>query len=89
MASKRILSARNLEALGAAALAEQALEILDGATEEMAGSNDSHWHDCRIAVREALDRQVEAQEMRWQWFNRSLSISHLRSFRRRKQREPS
>jgi LmbE family N-acetylglucosaminyl deacetylase len=83
VASKRILSARNLEALGAAALAEQALEILDGATEEMAGSNDSQWHDCRIAVRVALDCQAEAQEMRWQWFNRSLSIPHLRDYLQR------
>ena len=94
MVSKPILNARNLEALGAAALAdllielasgraEQALEILDGATEEMAGSIDSQWHDCRITVREALDRQAEAQEKRWQWLSRSLVIPHLRDYLQR------
>lgn len=63
--------------------AEQALEILDEATEDAAGLEDSQWHDSRIAVLEALNRQVEAQEMRWQWFSRTLSIPHLRDYLKR------
>ncbi len=62
---------------------EQALEILDGATEDAAGLQDSQWHDSRIAVLEALSRQAEAQEMRWQWFSRTLSIPHLRDYLKR------
>lgn len=62
---------------------EQALEILDGATEDSAGLQDSQWHDSRIAVLEALSRQAEAQEMRWQWFSRTLSIPHLRDYLKR------
>ena len=63
--------------------AEQALEILDGATEDAAGFEDGQWHDSRIAVLEALNRQAEAQEMRWQWFGRTLSIPHLRDYLKR------
>ena len=63
--------------------AQQALEILDGATEDAAGLQDSQWHDSRIAVLEALNRQAEAQEMRWQWFSRTLSIPHLRDYLKR------
>ena len=63
--------------------AEQALEILDGATEEAVGLADGQWHDSRIAVLEGLNRQAEAQEMRWQWFSRTLSIPHLRDYLKR------
>ncbi len=63
--------------------AEKALEILDGATEEAVGIGDGQWHDSRIAVLEALNRQGEAQEMRWQWFSRTLSIPHLRDYLKR------
>lgn len=63
--------------------AEQALEILDGATEDAAGFEDGQWHDSRIAVLEALNQQAEAQEMRWQWFGRTLSIPHLRDYLKR------
>ena len=59
------------------------LEILDGATEDAAGFEDGQWHDSRIAVLEALNRQAEAQEMRWQWFSRTLSIPHLRDYLKR------
>lgn len=63
--------------------AEQALGILDGATEGASGLQDSPWHDCRIAVLEALNRQAEAQQMRWLWFSRTLSIPHLRDYLKR------
>ncbi|MBW4532215.1 MAG: hypothetical protein KME02_16150 [Aphanothece saxicola GSE-SYN-MK-01-06B] len=61
----------------------QALEILDGATAESPGRLDGAWQDSRVAVLEALDRHGEAQEMRWQWFCRTLSIPHLRDHLRR------
>nr|WP_286194237.1 DUF6880 family protein [Synechococcus sp. CCY 0621] len=67
--------ARVLLANGRAA---QALEILDGATADNPGRLDGAWQDSRLAVLEALNRPAEAQEMRWQWFCRSLSIPHLR-----------
>ncbi|MCP9934899.1 hypothetical protein KBZ08_13345 [Cyanobium sp. Candia 9D4] len=72
--------ARVLLANGRAA---EALEILDGAGTEPAGRLDGAWQDTRVAVLEALDRPAEAQEMRWQWFCRTLSIPHLRDFLRR------
>lgn len=72
--------ARFLLANGRAA---QALEILDGATADNPGRLDGAWQDSRLAVLEALDRPAEAQEMRWQWFCRSLSIPHLRDYLRR------
>ncbi len=72
--------ARVLLANGRAA---QALEILDGATAEGPGLVDAAWQDSRLAVLEALDRHGEAQEVRWRWFCRSLSIPHLRDYLRR------
>ncbi len=74
------MAARHLLNHGRAA---QALEILDGATAEHRGLLDGDWQDIRMAVLEALDRPAEAQEMRWQWFCRSLSIPHLQAFLRR------
>ncbi|MBE9172032.1 hypothetical protein IQ216_02720 [Cyanobium sp. LEGE 06143] len=62
---------------------QQALEILDAATEAAPGVEDSAWHDSRMAVLEALNRRAEAQEVRWQWFSHSLSIPHLRDYLQR------
>ncbi|MFO7629885.1 MAG: hypothetical protein R6W06_10305 [Prochlorococcaceae cyanobacterium] len=62
---------------------EQALEILDGATEYSGVLQNSQWLDSRIAVLEALNRPAEAQEMRWQWFSKTLSIPHLRDYLKR------
>ena len=63
--------------------AEQALEILDGATEDTDGWPQIDWLDCRIAVLDALKRTSEAQQLRWQWFSKSLSIPHLRDYLKR------
>ncbi len=63
--------------------AQQALEILDAATEDAADLEESAWHDSRIAVLEALNRRGKAQGMRWQWFSHSLSIPHLRDYLQR------
>jgi len=79
----RDIAATVAQHLLTAGRAEQALEILDGATEDAAGLQDAPWHDSRIAVLEALNRQAEAQEMRWQWFSRTLSIPHLRDYLKR------
>jgi hypothetical protein len=79
----RDIAASVAQHLLASGRAEQALEILDGATEEAVGLADGQWHDSRIAVLEALNRQAEAQEMRWQWFSRTLSIPHLRDYLKR------
>ena len=68
----RDIAASVAQHLLASGRAKQALEILDGATEEAAGFANGQWHDSRIAVLEALNRQAEAQEMRWQWFGRTL-----------------
>jgi hypothetical protein len=79
----RDIAARVARHLLASGRAGQALEILDGASEDSAGLQDSQWSDCRIAVLEALKRPAEAQEMRWQWFSRTLSIPHLRDYLKR------
>jgi hypothetical protein len=79
----RDIAATVAQHLLASGRVEQALEILDGATEERAGLDDAQWHDSRIAVLEALNRQAKAQEMRWQWFSRTLSIPHLRDYLKR------
>ncbi|MEA5413327.1 hypothetical protein VB737_16300, partial [Synechococcus sp. BA-120 BA3] len=60
--------------------AAEALEILDGAEPEHPGRLDGPWQESRMAALEALERPAEAQEMRWQWFCRTLSIPHLRAF---------
>ncbi|MFM7229586.1 MAG: DUF6880 family protein [Cyanobacteriota bacterium] len=63
--------------------AEQALKILNGAANGVVDLQDSQWHDTRIAALDALNRCAEAQELRWEWFSRTLSISHLRDHLKR------
>lgn len=62
--------------------AEQALAILDAATQDrddpFDSAWDSTWIDARITALEALGRGAEAQLMRWEWFSACLSIPHLR-----------
>jgi hypothetical protein len=71
--------------LVAADRADDALQILDAATQ----NNPSHssfnwpdfkWVDARIAVLDALGRGREAQDMRWSCFESSLSSGHLREY---------
>lgn len=45
--------------------------------------SDFVWEDARIAVLEALGRGEEAQKMRWNCFERSLSAVHLRDYLRK------
>lgn len=63
--------------------AEQALAVLDqaaGATESMEAEA---WHATRITVLEALGRDDEAQQHRWQVFSGTLSIALLREYLQR------
>ena len=60
----------------------EALEILDAA--DVPGSDDrgywyTSWADARIDVLEALGRGGEAQRLRWEVFERTLSPDHLRA----------
>ncbi len=80
---RRAIAAGVAQVLLANGRAAQALEILDGATEDNPGRLDGAWQDSRLAVLEALERPDDAQQMRWQWFCRSLSIPHLRDYLRR------
>ncbi|MCP9834897.1 MULTISPECIES: DUF6880 family protein [unclassified Cyanobium] len=80
---RRPIAAAVAQVLLANGRAVQALEILDGASADNPGRLDGAWLDSRLAVLEALERPAEAQELRWQWFSRSLSIPHLRDYLRR------
>jgi len=42
-----------------------------------------NWQTTRLNVLEALDRGDEAQVDRWAWFERSLTVEHLRAYLRR------
>ena len=63
----------------------EALETLDDATggreaNDVIGRPDPDWTDARIAALEALGRGEEAQRERRAWFDRTLSIPHLRAW---------
>ena len=63
--------------------AEEALQTIDAA-EHRKPSNwdwpDFDWEDARIDVLEALVRTDDAQQARWECFERSLSATHLRMY---------
>jgi len=63
--------------------AEQGLAVLDGAAANVTDWLAVEWSDARIAVLEALGRQEDAQQQRWDLFCRSLSIPHLRTYLKR------
>ena len=73
--------------LVAANRAEEALGALDAVTEGRY-ELDRHakpplaWADARIAALEALGRGTEAHEVRWECFDRRLSVPHLRDWLR-------
>jgi hypothetical protein len=61
----------------------EALAIIDAAEQRRSGGwdwPDFDWEDARIAVLEALGRTEEAQRVRWDCFERSLSAPHLRAY---------
>jgi len=63
--------------------AEQALVVLEQAANARRIMEAEHWHATRIAVLEALGRQEEAQQQRWQVFTHTLSIPLLRAYLQR------
>jgi tetratricopeptide (TPR) repeat protein len=63
--------------------AEQALAVLDRAERVTAIMEAREWHDTRLAVLEALGRNEEAQQHRWQVFCQRLSIPLLRDYLKR------
>ena len=67
----------------AAGRADEALAILELAAQAAKAWPAPRWSDSRIAVLEALGRSDEAQELRWQSFERILSIPHLREYLKR------
>ena len=70
------------ERLTAAGRAAEALAILEAADPEICGrqAGSTAWLDARIAALEALQRQEEAQALRWRQVERSLSIQYLRDY---------
>ena len=70
----------------AAGRLDEALRTLDGAEHGKPSSwnwPDFDWEDTRIAVLEALGRADDAQVVRWDCFQRSLSVLHLRDYLKR------
>lgn len=63
--------------------AEEALGIIDAVEHRHSGDwdwPDFDWEDARIAALEVLGRTEEAQRVRWDCFERSLSRPHLRAY---------
>ena len=71
--------------LTSAGRAEEALALLQGAdpglAQRRAGAED--WCDARLAALEALNRQDEAQQQRWEYALMEPSRRHLRDYLRR------
>jgi Family of unknown function (DUF6880) len=65
--------------------AEEALAILDAAqpSEKNRHFHEREWTDARIAALEALNRDDEAQALRWHIFAKELSSTHLRAYLKR------
>ena len=67
----------------AAGRAKEALAIVEAAEHRKPGGwdwPDFEWEDARIDALEALGRGDDAQKVRWNCFERSLSSSHLRAY---------
>lgn len=60
-----------------------ALQTLDQTDPDWPRLEDATYDDARAAVLEALDRPQEAQDIRWAYFERSLSSDHLRDYLKR------
>ncbi len=77
------IAAEIAQRLLAAGRAGEALAMIDAAEPRKSDSwdwPDFAWEDARIDVLEALGRTDEAQKVRWNCFERSLSSSHLRAY---------
>ena len=60
-----------------------ALQTLDTIDPNWPQLEDPSYDDARAAVLDALDRPQEAQDIRWAYFERSLSPDHLREYLKR------
>ena len=67
----------------AAGRAEEALAMLNRAASTAQARWSPDWENSRIQVLEALGRHQEAQQCRWDAFERVLSIPHLRAYLKR------
>ena len=67
----------------AAGRTDEAFIMLNRAAATARACWSPDWENCRIQVLEALDRHQEAQQHRWDAFERVLSIHHLRDFLKR------
>jgi hypothetical protein len=76
------IAARVAERLTGAGRAEEALRLLQGAdptlSQRRVGAEE--WCDARLAALEALGRQDEAQQQRWEYALMELSPRHLRDY---------
>lgn len=80
------VSAQIAQRLLAAGRAEQALQMLDASSQRDATYSpwyDFEWEDTRIKVLEKLGQDHEAQKVRWNCFELSLSKPHIRDYLQR------
>lgn len=67
----------------AAGRPKDALQTLDEIDPDWPQLEDPSYDDARAAVLDALDRPEEAQDIRWAYFERSLSPEHLKEYLKR------
>ena len=60
--------------------AKEAWSAINAVGENRPGWIPFEWEQVRLDVMEALGRDEEAQAFRWQCFERTLSIAHLRAY---------
>lgn len=84
-ATRRVpkISAEIAQRLLDAGRAEDALGFVERAEFGKGGWIPEEWTDSRLAALEALGRSDEAQAFRWETFERTLSIAHLRAYLKR------
>ena len=63
--------------------ADEAWSAINAVDEKRPGWIPFEWEQVRLDVMEALGRNDEAQAFRWQCFERTLSIAHLRAYLKR------
>src|SRR5262245_10183323 len=63
--------------------ADEAWSAINAVDEKRPGWLSFEWEQVRLDVMEALGRNDEAQAFRWQCFERTLSIAHLRAYLKR------
>ncbi|PRX27410.1 hypothetical protein SAMN05216257_1183 [Meinhardsimonia xiamenensis] len=77
------IAAEIAQRLLGAGRAEDALGFIERAEFGNNGWIPREWTETRLAVLEALGRLDEAQALRWETFERTLSVEHLRAYLKR------